>query len=333
MQQNTPSLIMDEQHSLSTNTINTKNINKRIRALSKDVINKIAAGEVIQRPANAVKELLENSLDAGATSINITVLDGGLKLLQIVDNGHGIDKDDLSIVCYRHTTSKLNSFEDLRSIETFGFRGEALASISQVSHVTIQSKTESQQVAYRAEYELGNMKGEPKACAGTKGTSITAADMFYNLPQRKRAMKGATEFKLLAEVVQRYAVHNTGVSITLRRQSETKPDVHTPMNKTVLDNIKSLFGSKIAKELMHIEHSNSSMNYKTNIYFSNTNYHEKSFTCIIFINKRLVECKTIKAAIKQLFEPYLPKKTYPWVYISLDMDPKKCRCERPSNQK
>ncbi|EOD30362.1 hypothetical protein EMIHUDRAFT_468418 [Emiliania huxleyi CCMP1516] len=151
-----------------------------IQALSQEVVNRIAAGEVIHRPSSALKELLENSLDAGSTSISVTSKAGGLKLLQISDNGHGIHRADFPRVCERFATSKLREYEDLSQIETFGFRGEALASISHVAHVSVTSMTA----------DAACEPAEPRPCAGTRGTTNPVEDMFYNVPIRRAPIKG-----------------------------------------------------------------------------------------------------------------------------------------------
>uniref|UniRef100_A0A8C9LRK6 DNA mismatch repair protein MLH1 n=1 Tax=Piliocolobus tephrosceles TaxID=591936 RepID=A0A8C9LRK6_9PRIM len=175
-----------------------------IRRLDETVVNRIAAGEVIQRPANAIKEMIENCLDAKSTSIQVIVKEGGLKLIQIQDNGTGIRKEDLDIVCERFTTSKLQSFEDLASISTYGFRGEALASISHVAHVTITTKTADGKCAYRASYSDGKLKGPPKPCAGNQGTQITVEDLFYNIATRRKALKNPSEeYGKILEIVGR----------------------------------------------------------------------------------------------------------------------------------
>jgi len=174
--------------------MNNSNISKeRIKKLDEHVINRIAAGEVIQRPSSAIKELLENCLDAGSKHISIVLKSGGLELLQISDDGCGIARGDLPILCERFTTSKLKTFEDLTNIGTFGFRGEALASISHVAHIRVVSRTIDSPCAYSVRYENCCMLEEPIAVAGLDGTTITVENLFYNLPTRRQALQTTDE--------------------------------------------------------------------------------------------------------------------------------------------
>lgn len=229
----------------------------RIVALNQQVVNRIAAGEVIHRPMSALKEMLENSLDAGSSSIGVLAKGGGLKLLQIHDNGHGIAREDFGKVCERFATSKLREYDDLERIETFGFRGEALASISHVAHVTITSMTEGGPCAYRAAYCDGHLAPpkagesvEPKPCAGTRGTQIVVEDMFYNCLARRNAMKGAgEEYSKLLGVVQSYAIDNPGVSMSCRKQGEGSSDLHTLKEHGVVDVIRTVYGSGVSCRL------------------------------------------------------------------------------------
>uniref|UniRef100_A0A3P9K8L0 DNA mismatch repair protein MLH1 n=1 Tax=Oryzias latipes TaxID=8090 RepID=A0A3P9K8L0_ORYLA len=287
-----------------------------IRRLDETVVNRIAAGEVIQRPANAVKEMIEN-LDAKATNIQVTVKDGGLKLLQIQDNGTGIrQKDDMEIVCERFTTSKLQTFEDLSSIATYGFRGEALASISHVAHVTITTKTADAKCAY-ASYRDGKPRGPPKPCAGNQGTQIMVEDLFYNVSTRRKALKSpADEYSRIVEVVS-YAIHNSGKSLTVKK-GETVADVRTLPNASVVDNIRSVFGNAVS-ELIQVGCEDPKLAFKMSGYISNANYSVKKYVLILFIN-RLVESSALKKAVETVYAAYLPKKTHPFLYL-LEISP------------
>ncbi|KAA0718271.1 DNA mismatch repair protein [Triplophysa tibetana] len=293
-----------------------------IRRLDETVVNRIAAGEIIQRPANAIKEMMENCLDAKATNIQITVKEGGLKLIVIQDNGTGIRKDDLEIVCERFTTSKLQTFEDLTSISTYGFRGEALASISHVAHVTITTKTADAKCAYRGNYCDGKLKSAAKPCAGNQGTLISVEDLFYNVSTRRKALKSpGEEYSRIVEVVSRYAIHNSGKSLSVKKQGEMVSDVKTLLNASVLDNIRVVFGVAVSRELIEVECEDQKLAFKLKGYISNANYSVKKCVLILFINHRLVESSTLKKAIETVYTAYLPKNTHPFLYLSLEIAP------------
>ncbi|KAK2852928.1 hypothetical protein Q7C36_008129 [Tachysurus vachellii] len=293
-----------------------------IRRLDETVVNRIAAGEVIQRPANAIKEMIENCLDANSTNIQVIIKEGGMKLIQIQDNGSGIRKEDLEIVCERFTTSKLQTFEDLASIATYGFRGEALASISHVAHVTITTKTADAKCAYRSCYCDGKLKAPPKPCAGNQGTLITVEDLFYNVQTRRKALKSSSEeYAKIVEVVSRYAIHNSGKSFTVKKQGEMVADVKTFANASVLDNIRLVFGVALSREMIEVGCEDQKLSFRMNGYTSNANYSVKKCILILFINHRLVESSALKKAVETVYAAYLPKNTHPFLYLSLEIAP------------
>lgn len=280
---------------------------KSIKRLEEVVVNRIAAGEVVQRPANALKELLENSIDAKSTTISVTVKAGGLKYLQIQDNGTGIRKEDLEIVCERFTTSKLEKFEDLTSISTYGFRGEALASISHISHLSILTKTANEQCAYKASYADGKLKDKPKACAGNQGTQITVEDLFYNMQTRAAALKHAyDEYQKVYDVVSKYAVHNAKVGFALKKYGE-RNDLKTPVNSTFIDNIRMIYGNDIAKELIEIQFQDDKWKFKFFGLITNANFSTKKANTLLFINHRLVDSPILRKSIDMVYNAYLPK--------------------------
>ncbi|KZT70490.1 DNA mismatch repair protein MutL [Daedalea quercina L-15889] len=314
-----------------------------IRRLEQSVINRIAAGEIIHRPASALKELIENSLDAGSTSIRVTVKDGGMKLLQIQDNGSGIRRDDIPILAERFTTSKLATFSDLSRLTTYGFRGEALASISYVAHMTVVTKTKADSCAWKAYYGDGALvptkagtSADPKPCAGNDGTMITVENLFYNTPTRLSALRSSSEeYGRILDVVTKYAIHNPHVSFTCRKAGSSAPDVSTPSGSTTAQAIRLLYGQSIAKELLHMTASSHSpendeggeeipekSSWDAEAHFTNANYQAKKLVFLLFINHRLVESTKIRKAVEAVYTGILPKGASPFVYVSLNIDPR-----------
>ena len=302
---------------------------RRIRALHQDVVNKIAAGEIIVAPMHALKELIENAVDAGSTSLEILVKDGGLKLLQITDNGCGINKDDLPILCERFTTSKLKAFEDLTSIGTYGFRGEALASISHIAHLTVTTKTTDSSCAWKAYYSGGKLapvkpgqSADPKACAGRQGTVIQVEDLFYNVPTRRRAFRSASEeYAKIAEVVGKYAVHCKGVAFSCKKHGEAGAGIAVPAGASLKDRIRIVHSSAAANELIELDLKNQQYGFKSEGLVSNANHSAKRTTFLLFINHRSVDSTAIKKAIEQTYSNFLPKGGKPFIYLSLEIDP------------
>uniref|UniRef100_A0A7N0TB33 DNA mismatch repair protein S5 domain-containing protein n=1 Tax=Kalanchoe fedtschenkoi TaxID=63787 RepID=A0A7N0TB33_KALFE len=295
----------------------------QIRRLDESVINRIAAGEVIQRPVSAVKELIENSLDAHSTSITVVVKDGGLKLIQISDDGHGIRHQDLPILCERHTTSKLSAFEDLQSIRSMGFRGEALASMTYVAHVTVTTITSGQLHGYRAQYKDGAMEGEARACAAVKGTQVVVENLFYNMSARRKTLeKSGDDYAKIVDLMSRFAVHHVKVSFVCRKHGVARADVQSIATSCRLDAIRSVYGVNVAKNLMRIEASgDGSCAFEMEGFVSNSNYSTKKITVVLFINDRLVECGALKRAIEIVYAATLPKASKPFVYMSIVLPP------------
>ncbi|KAI5069224.1 hypothetical protein GOP47_0015525 [Adiantum capillus-veneris] len=293
----------------------------QIRRLDEAVVNRIAAGEVIQRPASALKELLENSIDAGSSSIAITVKEGGLKLIQIADNGHGIRYEDLPILCERHTTSKLKEFEDLQTINTLGFRGEALASMTFVAHLTVTTMTADQNHGYRASYKDGVMEGEPRPCAAVKGTQIMVENLFYNVAARRKAFKNpAEEYGRILDVVSKFSIHKNEVSFLCKKHGDSRADVHTMASTTRLDAIRAVYGPGVARELIEVSASDDDplrAEFEMKGFITSANYSAKKTTFVLFINDRLVECSALRKAIEVVYAAILPKASKPFVYMSI----------------
>ncbi|CBX93874.1 hypothetical protein IAQ61_003752 [Plenodomus lingam] len=305
---------------------------RRIKPLSQDVVNKIAAGEIIVAPVHALKELIENAVDAGSTSIEVLVKDGGLKLLQITDNGHGIDKEDLPILCERFTTSKLKQFEDLTSIGTYGFRGEALASISHIAHLKVTTRTKESSCAWEAMYAGGKLTSakpggsvEPKPKAGRMGTQITVEDLFYNVPSRRRAFRSASEeYAKILDLVGRYAVHCQGVAFSCKKAGEnTGSSVAVAATATTRDRIRQIHGTAAANELVELEVEDKQWGFKCRGWVSNANYSAKRTHMLLFINHRSVESPAIKKSVEQTYAMFLPKGGHPFFYLSLEIEPQR----------
>lgn len=289
----------------------------KIKELQTSLANKIAAGEVVERPSSVVKELLENAIDAKSTEINIEVEQSGIASIRVVDNGTGIEQDDLSLVFHRHATSKLDADDDLFHIRTLGFRGEALASISSVSKVTLRTCTDNAN-GHEIYAENGVIKDQKPAKA-KKGTDILVESLFYNTPARLKYIKSLyTELGKITDIVNRMAMSHPDIRISF--VSDGKTLLKTNGSGKTNEVMAEIYGMKVAKDLVHITGDTSDYHlegYVARPEHSRSNKHYIS----IFINGRYIKNFVLNKAIVEGYHTLLTIGRYPICYINIQMDP------------
>ncbi len=289
-----------------------------IKVLNENLINKIAAGEVIERPANVVKELLENSYDSAADSIKIEIIDSGFKKIKISDNGIGMSKEDLLLCVKRYATSKIQQENDLFNIHSFGFRGEALFSIAQVSSMIIITKRECDAIGTRIEVEAGQIKKvEPTACS--KGTIIEVNDLFFNTPVRKEYLRNKDlEFSQILHIVNKYALIKKSVSLILTHNN--KEIINSPKTDSLLDNIISLYGPNFSKDLIEVKFLEGDFYLFGYISKPNLTRADKSEQSI-YVNSRFVKDKIISESVYDAYKTLLFINRHPIFILNLEINP------------
>ena len=283
-------------------------------------INKIAAGEVIERPASVIKEMVENSIDAGANNITVEIKNGGISFIKVTDNGKGIAQDDLEIAFERHATSKIRTADDLDVVTSMGFRGEALASIAAIANVELVSKTEEQQVGYKVVVEAGDiLSKEEIGCQ--KGTSITVRNLFFNTPVRYKFLKkDYTESGYIEDVITRIALVNPNIAIKLINTGKTV--IQTNGNGDIKSVIYSIYGKDVATGVMPVEYAYDDIQVsgvigKPEIARSNRSNQ------LFFVNKRYIKDKTLSAATEQAYKGLIPIGKFGFVVLNITMNPAK----------
>ncbi len=289
----------------------------KIKELELSLANKIAAGEVVERPASVVKELLENAIDAQATQIDITIKESGIQSIRVVDNGTGIEEEDISKAFGRHATSKINNDYDLFHIRTLGFRGEALASISSVSRVTMKTCTDGM-LGHEVHVENGEITKKQPAKA-KKGTDILVEDLFYNTPARLKYVKSLyTELGKITDIVNRMAMSHPNIAFNL--VSDDKTVISTNGSGRTNEVMAEIYGMKIAKDLVPI--NGETDDYVVNGFICKPEHTRSNRHYIsIFINGRYIKNFVLNKAIIEGYHTLLPIGRYPIVYLNIEMDP------------
>ncbi|MBN1142394.1 MAG: DNA mismatch repair endonuclease MutL [Deltaproteobacteria bacterium] len=287
-----------------------------VRILPEQLCNQIAAGEVVERPASVVKELVENSLDAGATEVVVTVERGGSSLIRVEDDGIGMNRDDLFLCLERHATSKIAEADDLFRLNSLGFRGEALPSIGAVSRLVLQSRTRDALEGLSLHVEGGTIK-KTLAAGMPPGTSVEVRNLFFNLPARRKFLKtDATEFSHIADVLFRMALSFPGVRFVLRHNGQTV--LNLSRCRELSPRVLELLGDHVFAELTPVQHISGEL--KLEGFIGSPGLHRAtSGSLYTFVNRRFVRDRLIQHAVMGAFRHFLPRQRYPIAVIFLDL--------------
>lgn len=290
----------------------------RIKQLSKHLINQIAAGEVIERPASVVKELVENSIDAGATKVSIEITNE-CRDIRVADNGCGIHPDDIMLAFSKHATSKIQTDEDLFAINTLGFRGEALSSIISISKVTCITRTKDFETGTKVKCENSEVKQVETGCA--VGTIMEIKDLFYNIPARLKFLKSPnTEFSYIQELIQSLAIAHPEVSIELKKNGKTS--LKTTGQNILLQTIKEVYSADVTENLKEVLKTDQIEGFKISGYVSTPDYTRSSKKSYhTYINSRAVKCPVFQKAVDLAYKNLIASGKYPFVVLNLEIPP------------
>ena len=284
----------------------------KIALLTQDTIDKIAAGEVVERPSSVVKELVENAIDAKATAITIEIKEGGISFIRISDNGCGIDKSEVPLAFLRHSTSKIRSVEDLLCVSSLGFRGEALSSIAAVSRVELITKTPEALTGVRYQIE-GSKEIAFEEIGAPDGTTFLVKDLFYNTPARKKFLKSAqTEGSYIADMVEKLALSHPDISFKFIQNNQTK--LHTSGNGNIKDLIYHVFGREISSAVLPVDIENELFSVKGYIGKPVITRGNRNFE-VYFINGRYVKSQLLSKAIEEAYKSFLMQHQYPFCVL------------------
>ncbi|MCR5716907.1 MAG: DNA mismatch repair endonuclease MutL, partial [Lachnospiraceae bacterium] len=291
-----------------------------INILDQGTINQIAAGEVVDRPSSIVKELVENAMDAGADAITVEIKDGGIALIRVTDNGCGIEKSEVRKAFLRHATSKIASAEDLNSLHSLGFRGEALSSIAAVSQVELITKTAEEMIGTRVTME-GPTETDFEEVGAPTGTTILVRNIFFNVPARKKFLKSPqTEGSYIAELMEHLALSHPNISFQFIQNHQLK--FSTSGNGKLKEVIYRIYGKEVVDDLIDISQEGNGITVRGYLSKPSGNRSNRNFEQY-FINGRYIKSKVIASAIEDGYHLYLMQHKYPFVILMIDVDPTK----------